>query len=84
MIRRGDWVDRPSNGIPAMYVGTAFLLSNVLSSRGETQEAERLRHAGLEIGEATHTLDYFLPPSPPGTPAPSGDSVRQQSVPVKP
>ena len=66
MIRRGDWVDRPSMGIPLMYVSTAFMLSNVLSSRGETKEAERMRHTGVDMAEGTRTLDYFVPPSPRG------------------
>ena len=65
MIRRGDWVDRPSNGIPAIYVGTAFMLSNILAGRGEAQESERLRRTAMDLGEATRTLDYFLPPAVP-------------------
>jgi hypothetical protein len=86
MIRRGNWVDRPSNGIPAMYVGTAFMLSNILAARGDVQEAERLRRTAMDVGEATRTLDYFLPPSPPAAPASpiTGDSRQQRSVPVKP
>ena len=65
MIRRGDWVDRPSNGIPAIYVGTAFMLSNILAGRGEAQASERLRRTAMDLGEATRTLDYFLPPAVP-------------------
>jgi hypothetical protein len=83
MIRRGDWVDRPSNGIPAIYVGTAFMLSNVLADRGETSESERVRRTAMEIGEATRTLDYFLPPAPPRAAPTSGDGRQQQPIPVK-
>jgi hypothetical protein len=84
MIRRGDWVDRPSNGIPAIYAVTAIMLSNVLAGRGDTSEAERLRRTAIEIGEATRTLDYFLPSAqPPAVPS-SGDGRQQQQIPVKP
>jgi hypothetical protein len=84
MIRRGDWVDRPSLGIPAIYVSTAFVLAEAMLRRGDTVEAERLRRAAVDLGEATRTLDLFLPQSPTPIPAQSGDVPRGRPVPVQP
>jgi Protein of unknown function (DUF2723) len=84
MIRRGDWVDRPSVGIPLIYIGTAFMLGEVAEQRGEAAEAERMRRSALDLAEGTHTLDMFAPPSPRAAPVESGDTKRQRSVPVQP
>ncbi len=81
---RGDWVDRPSIGIPLLYINTAFLLGQVAEQRGDVAGAEKVRRRALSLAEATRTLDYFLP-STPSAPAPGrGDSRPQQAVPVKP
>ena len=84
IIRRGDWVDRPSVGIPAIYASTAFVLAEAMLRRGDTVEAERLRRAAVDLGEATRTLDLFLPQSPAPIPAQSGDVPRGRAVPVQP
>jgi hypothetical protein len=60
-VARGDWVDRPSIGIPALYISTAFQLAQLMLDRGDTPAAERFRRAALDMGEATHALDLFLP-----------------------
>ena len=84
IIRRGDWVDRPSVGIPAIYMGTALLLADVMTRRGDAREAERLRRVALAMGEATRTLDLFLPsPATAGT-GDSGDAQRGRTLPVRP
>ena len=84
MIRRGDWVDRPSIGIPLIYIGTAFMLGELAEQRGETKEAERMRGVALDLAEGTRSVDYFLPRAAPGAPAETGDARRQRSVPVTP
>ncbi len=84
MIRRGDWVDRPSVGIPLLYIGTAFMLGQVAEQRGETKEADRMRRAAIELAEGTRTLDYFVAPADQRAPVENGDSRPQRSVPVRP
>ncbi len=84
MIRRGDWVDRPSVGIPLIYIGTAFMLGQLAEQRGEAKEAERMRRGALDLAEGTRTLEYFMPSSSPAAPAESGDTRRQRSMPVQP
>ncbi|MEP7001062.1 MAG: hypothetical protein ABI969_11330, partial [bacterium] len=84
MIRRGDWVDRPSLGIPAIYVSTAFTLAEVLLRKGDTVQAERLRRAAVDLGEATRTLDLFVADAAPPPSAAAGDGPRGRAVPVRP
>ena len=84
MIRRGDWVDRPSIGIPAIYVSTAFVLAEAMLRRGDTISAERLRRAGVDIAEATRTLDLFVQSAPEPSAVETGDARRGKAVPVRP
>jgi hypothetical protein len=84
MIRRGDWVDRPSVGIPLMYVGTAFMLAQVAEQRGEMKEAERMRREAVDLAEGTRTLEFFVPASDQTAPRESGDARQGRSVPVRP
>jgi len=83
-VARGDWVDRPSIGIPALYISTAFQLAEVMLGRGDTAAAEHFRRAALDMGEATHSLDLFLPRAAPDAPPPVGDTMRTRTVPVRP
>ena len=62
IIARGDWVDRPSVSIPTTYVSTALLLGEALERRGMAADAERIRREGVNVAEATRTLDLFLAP----------------------
>jgi hypothetical protein len=84
IVRRGDWVDRPSVMIAALYMGTGFLLMDVVARRGDLKEAEKIRKVGLDVGEATRTLDLFLPRTQVAPAADSGDVGRRQAVPVVP
>jgi hypothetical protein len=85
IIARGDWVDRPSVSIPTTYVGTALLLGEALERKGQAVAAERIRREGVEIAEATRTLDLFVaPPTGPAPPAARGDAPRGTTIPATP
>jgi hypothetical protein len=87
IVRRGDWVDRPSIGIPVTYVGTALLLGDAYERQGKLADAERVRRRGVEIAEATKTLDLFVGSSrtvPPPSSAPAGDVPRGVPIPARP
>ena len=87
ILARGDWVDRPSVTIPTTYTGTAFLLAEALERKGLPAEADRLRRQGVEIAEATRTLDLFLERARPALPSPalpSGDVPRAAPIPATP
>jgi hypothetical protein len=85
VIQRGDWVDRPSVGIPALYISTASMISEVLSRRSDSTGAARMRKTALDLAEATRLIDFMQPP-PSEAPAPpeSGDTRAQKKVQVKP
>jgi hypothetical protein len=85
IIRRGDWVDRPSAGIPALYTNTALLLGEGLEAQGRTADAQRVRQSGVNVAEAAHVLEWFTGPAPsPPPPAAGSDAPRGTPVPVRP
>ncbi|MDB4884204.1 MAG: hypothetical protein JWL95_2970 [Gemmatimonadetes bacterium] len=85
IIRRGDWVDRPSAGIPALYTSTALLLGDGLDRQGRAADAQRVRQAGVNVAEAAHVLEWFTGPSPTAPPPASGtDAPQSAPVPVRP
>ena len=84
IIRRGDWVDRPSISIPVTYIGTALLLAETMDRRGDAKEAVRLRRLAMDMGEATRTLELFLKSSALPSAAESGDVRRSRTMPVQP
>jgi hypothetical protein len=86
IVKRGDWVDRPSVGIPVTYVATALLLGDAFERQDKPAEAERVRRRGVEIAEATRTLDLFVGPrrAAPQPQAPAGDVPRGVPLPARP
>jgi hypothetical protein len=85
IIRRGDWVDRPSAGIPALYTSTALVLAQAAEMQGRSAEAEKLRAQGIDVAEAAHITEWFLGPvtsEPP--PVTGSDEPRGTAVPVRP
>lgn len=85
MIRRGDWVDRPSVGIPAVYVTTASILAEVAEQRGDASDSRQLRQQALDLATATRMLDLFMPQNPPASSppsAPTGDAREPRVIPV--
>lgn len=85
IIRRGDWVDRPSVNIPATYIGTALILGQVFAHRGDSVDAERFRRSAVDMAQATRTLDLFMgsEPAPPPV-VPGADVPRSAPLPATP
>jgi Protein of unknown function (DUF2723) len=75
LIRRGDWIDQPSIGIPYLYIATGAELTEALRGRNPqlaTQvygETKRVADA-MRLGAALPSMEEMLPP------APTGDSAR--------
>ncbi|MEO8563540.1 MAG: DUF2723 domain-containing protein [bacterium] len=85
IIKRGDWVDRPSAGIPALYTSTGILLGAVLEQQGKLDEARRARERGVDIAEAAHILEWFAGPSASAPlPAAGSDAPQRTTVPARP
>jgi hypothetical protein len=81
IIARGDWVDRPSVGIALTYISGALLMADVLDAAHDTVAAERFRKTGVEMAQATRTLDLFVDRRAPA-PAPSAGSDAPRGTPL--
>ena len=83
LIKRNEWVDRPSVGIPYLYVQTGVVFSEALQSRGRTADAAAVMARAKAVAHATQLDEIFanVPTTPP--PIPSGDSARRTQVPIK-
>jgi hypothetical protein len=80
IVKRGDWVDRPSVGIPYLYVVTASVLGEAMMAKGEQADSERLRRQAMDIAGAARLNELFASAAP--APA-SGASDAPQGVPIK-
>ena len=59
LAKRELWVDRPSAGIPYLYVRTGIVLSAALAQAGNTDEAARVRMQVERIARATQLDDVL-------------------------
>jgi len=84
LIRRGDWVDKPSVGIPFLYVTTGLVLSEALSQLGRPQDANRVLQTAEQVARATRLDDVFTAsrPQQPLLPLPA-DSTAGAVLPVR-
>ena len=53
IIEKGDWPDRASVGIPALYVSTGFMLAEAQRTLGNTREAQRILAGAEGVARAT-------------------------------
>jgi hypothetical protein len=92
LAKRHDWVDRPSVGIPYLYVATGLMLSEVLQATGDSAGAAKvLREAkavaqGVKLTELLGQLEQQAPPVPAISPLlvpPPSDTQRGTQVPIK-
>ena len=59
IAKRDLWVDRPSAGIPYLYIRTGMELSSALDHRGKSQEAAKIRSQIVGIARATQLEDLL-------------------------
>ncbi len=84
LIRRGDWIDQPSIGIPYLYIATGVELAEVLRDRNP-QLAQRVLTEtkgvaeAMRLGDALRNVEQILP----NISVPSGDSARGQQLPTQ-
>jgi hypothetical protein len=78
-IRRGQWVDKASVNIPALYVMSGYFLAEALSQAGDRAQADSVMQRASEVAQASSLGDLFHPqlPQTPALPPPeSGDAPR--------
>jgi hypothetical protein len=59
IAKRELWVDRPSAGIPFLYLRTGLMLSSALAQTGRADEAARIRAQVERIARATQLEDVL-------------------------
>src|SRR5258708_25987208 len=52
LIRRGDWIDQPSIGIPYLYIATGATLAQILNAQGDAAEARAVYGTTRQIAQA--------------------------------
>jgi hypothetical protein len=88
---RRDWVDRPSVGIPYLYVATGLMLSEVLQATGDARGSATVMTQAKDVARAVHLTDLLAqmeqqnPPPTQGNPllAPPSDSARGTTLPLR-
>ena len=81
-IRKNEWVDRPSVGIPYLYVQTGVVLQDALQQRGRTKEAGDAMQLARAVARATRLEELFGPEAPPPPPIVPADTGRRRQVPA--
>jgi hypothetical protein len=59
LVRRGDWVDRPSVGIPYLYIATGASLAESLRAQGKMAESNEVIGTARRVAEAVRLGDLF-------------------------
>ena len=59
LIKQGDWVDRPSAGIPFGYAITGEMLAQALYQRGDSGEANGVLHTVDNLAKAARLQDFI-------------------------
>ena len=59
LIKRGDWIDRPSFGIPYTYAVTGMVLADALKSQGKTAQADTVIKTVIGIAKAARLTDVL-------------------------
>ncbi|HEY0972840.1 MAG TPA: DUF2723 domain-containing protein [Gemmatimonadales bacterium] len=87
LIEKGSWIDRPSVGIPYLYVDAGLTLYEVMQMRGQQELAQQILRTTAGVATATGIADAFglsemlQQPQAPPIPLAPGDSAA--SVPVE-
>jgi hypothetical protein len=92
LAARHDWVDRPSVGIPYLYVATGLMLAEVLQATGDNAAAAKVMNQARDVAKGVK-LNDLLAQMELSTPAaasqqnpllvPPSDTQRKQAVPAK-
>jgi hypothetical protein len=92
IAKRSDWVDRPSVGIPYLYVATGLMLSEVLQATGDAAGSAQVYAQAQRVAKAVKLTDLLAQMQRPGLAepesnplfAPPSDTQRGRTVPARP
>ncbi|MGQ0765730.1 MAG: glycosyltransferase family 117 protein [Gemmatimonadota bacterium] len=58
-IRKDGWVDKPSVGIPALYVTTGFMMYDILQSQGDAEGARKALATTRQVAQGARISEFF-------------------------
>jgi hypothetical protein len=82
LIRRGDWIDQPSVGIPYLYVQSGMMLGEALNSTGRSQEGAKVLSTAEAIAQAMRLGDVFASARQRPIAPVVGDSAGATAIPL--
>jgi hypothetical protein len=75
VVNTGDWIDRPSVGIPYLYVATGMELAEALKARGDLTRARKVFDRSKQVAQVVR-LDDLVRGAEVEFAAPVGDTAR--------
>ncbi len=81
VLHTGDWIDRPSVGIPYLYVATGMELAEALRSQGRLGEADKVFDTSKQVATAVRLEELVKPAEAEFHQAISGDTARAATLP---
>jgi hypothetical protein len=82
VINSGDWIDRPSVGIPYLYVATGLELAEALKQQGRPQDAANVFNTAKKIATVVRLEDLVRPAEAEFSQPLVGDTARAQQFPA--
>ena len=81
--RKDGWPDKPSVGIPALYVNTGFMVYDMLSTVGDTASARRALVAAKRVATSTRISEFFdFDAALRSAPAPNVEGDSRPAIPL--
>jgi hypothetical protein len=84
VIARGDWIDRPSVGIPFLYVQSGVELAGIQDQRGNARVARQLLDTARRVAAATRLTGLIGEAEPSAAASTPGDTARSVDLRVNP
>jgi hypothetical protein len=81
VLNTGDWIDRPSVGIPYLYVATGMELAEALKQQGRLTEAQAVFNTSKRVASAVR-LDELVRGAEAEFQQPVGDTARAAPLPA--
>ncbi|HVX39675.1 MAG TPA: DUF2723 domain-containing protein [Gemmatimonadaceae bacterium] len=85
VMHSGDWIDRPSVGIPYLYVATGLELAEALKNQGKPQDALKVFQTSKQLATVVRLQDLVAPAEQEfQTPLPTSDTSTGATLNAKP
>ena len=82
VLNTGDWIDRPSVGIPYLYVATGLELAEALKTQGKQAEATKVFNLSKQIATTVRLEDLVRGAEAEFQQTPAGDTARAAPLPA--